>query len=102
MSDDKDVDKEFRAVVDSFIHLANKQSETASRENVNMALLYAAARFNSFVVASHAEDLKKYQSDRETAMEFFLSEYRRMLAENLDDYQKVYDQKYAHLVKKDH
>jgi len=97
---DKDVDKEFRSMIDSFIHLANEHSDTTNTENVSMALLYAAARFNSFVVASHAEDLKKFESDREAAFEFFLGEYKKMLKENLDDHQKVYGEglKYAHLM----
>ncbi len=99
---DKDADAEFRSVVDEFIHLANKRAETVPKENVNMALLYAAARFSSFIVASHAPDVEKYQRDREAAAEFFLREYQRMLQENLDDYAKVYNEnKYAHLMKKD-
>jgi len=100
MSDD-DVDRQFRSMADAFIHLANKQVETANRENVSMALLYAAARFSAFVVASHAEDLQKYESDRDAAIQFFAGEYQRMLNENLDDYRKVYDasMKYAHLQK---
>lgn len=99
---DKDADKEFRSMIDSFIHLANRHGDTAKRENVGMALLYAAARFNSFVVASHAPDLKKFESDRPAAFEFFLGEYKRMLNENLDDYRKTYGEglPYAHLIKK--
>lgn len=100
---ESDVDKEFRAVVDAFIHLANKQAEAVQKENVSMALLYAAARFNSYVVASHAPDITKFKADREKAADWFAAEYRKMLKENMDDYQKIYneDQKYAHLVKKD-
>ena len=67
---DNDIDKEFRSIVDSFIALANKHSDTANRENVSMALLYAAARFNSFIVATHAPDPTKYQSDRAAAGPF--------------------------------
>lgn len=97
---EKEIDTEYRSMVDSFIDLANKHCAAAARENVSMALLYAAARFNSFVVASHAPDIEKYESDRPTAMEFFSQEYQKMLAENLDDYKRIYDQgPYAHLVK---
>lgn len=99
---DEDLDKQFRNVADAFIHLANKQAETVPRENVSMALLYAAARFNAFIVASHAPDEGKYQRDREAAFEFFLREYKRMLKENLDDYAKIYgENKYAQFMKKD-
>lgn len=98
---DEDINKQFRQMADTFINQANKQSEDTNPENVGMALLYAASRFNAFIVASHADELKKYEADREKAIEFFSSEYLRMLNENLDDYKKVFDPtlKYQHLVK---
>lgn len=98
---DEDLDKEFRRMADAFIDLANQQIQQDNREIVSMALLYAAARFNSFVAASHAPDLNKFDADRSKAYEFFLSKYKEMLNENLDDYRKLYDEsmKYAHLMK---
>jgi hypothetical protein len=95
-----DIDREFRKIVDSFIHLANQHIDIHQREHVGLALLYAAARFNSFVVASRATELDAFDSDRAAAFEFFLREYQRMLNENLDDYRKVYEGngKYAHLM----
>jgi hypothetical protein len=84
------IDREFRQVVDRFIQLANEQVSTVKREHVSLALLYAAARFNSFVVASHAPSVEKFRTDRAKAFEFFTGEYHRMLEENLDDYQRVY------------
>jgi hypothetical protein len=90
--DREEIDREFRDVVDRFIHLANEQIETVQREHVSLAMLYAAARFNSFVVACHAADVAKYRADKQKAFEFFCKEYHRMLTENLDDYERVYDQ----------
>jgi hypothetical protein len=87
----EEIDREFRAVVDKFIALANEEMESVKREHVSMALLYAAARFNSFVVAAHAGNLDKYRSDRPTAMKFFKGEYERMLAENMQDYERIFD-----------
>ncbi len=87
--DQADIDREFRQLVDRFIKLANEQIESVPRENVSMAMLYAAARFNSFVVASHASSVVKFRDDRNKAFEFFCLEYHRMLSENLDDYEKV-------------
>jgi hypothetical protein len=88
--DQAEIDREFRAVVDKFIALANEEIENVKREHVSMALLYAAARFNSFVVAAHAGSLDKYRADRSTAMKFFKAEYDRMLQENLADYERVF------------
>jgi hypothetical protein len=87
----EEIDREFRAVVDKFIALANEEMESVKREHVSMALLYAAARFNSFVVAAHAGNLDKYRTDRPTAMKFFKGEYERMLAENMQDYERIFD-----------
>jgi len=99
MSDDvreqEEIDREFRQVVDRFIALANEQIDTVKREHVSMALLYAAARFNSFIVASHAQDVEQFRADKSKAFEFFCTEYHRMLTENLDDYERIYAQKDA-------
>jgi hypothetical protein len=96
MSDDvrdqQEIDREFRQVVDRFIGLANEQIEFVKKEHVSMAMLYAAARFNSFIVASHAPDVEKFRADKNKAFEFFCSEYHRMLTENLDDYERVFAQ----------
>jgi hypothetical protein len=89
--DREEIDREFREVVDRFIQLANEQIETVQREHVSLALLYAAARFNSFVVSTHAPSKEKFHADRKSAFEFFTKEYRRMLEENLDDYERVYE-----------
>ncbi|MEJ2513827.1 MAG: DUF3144 domain-containing protein [Gammaproteobacteria bacterium] len=88
---EEDRDREFRQMVDGFIDQANRYIETNPKENVGMALLYAASRFNAFVVASHAPSADKYDGDRKKAVEFFSSEYLRMLDENLDDYRQIYE-----------
>ena len=62
MSDDKtspsdeEVNLQVREIADAFIDLANDQSNHFNRENGSLTLLYAAARFNAFSVAGHAND----------------------------------------------
>lgn len=85
-------EREFRRVADAFIDLANEQIESAPKENVGMALLFAASRFNAFVVASHCKTLDRYESDRQKAIEFFSKEYLRMLDENLEDYRRAFEE----------
>ena len=92
LSDD-DVDVIYRRMIDSFIDRANELADDNSPENVGMALLYAASRFNAFVVSQHAENLEGYEKDALKAQQFFVSQYQEMLTENLDDYKKVF-QKY--------
>lgn len=89
-------------MVDTFIDLANQHADNTRAENVGMALLYAASRYNTFTVASHAQDLAGYTGDQEKALAFFSNEYERMFGENYEDYKKAFDTslKYEHLVKK--
>jgi len=60
MSDDKtslsdeEVNLQFREMADAFLDLANHQSNVFNRENIRLTLLYAAALFNAFNVAGHA------------------------------------------------
>ena len=62
MSDDKtslsdeEVNLQFREMADAFFDPANDQSNVFNRENIRLTLLYAAARFNAFIVAGHAND----------------------------------------------
>jgi len=90
LSDDE-VDVIYRQMIDSFIDRANELADQNSPENVGMALLFAASRFNAFVVSQHAENREDYEKDMEKARQFFLSQYQEMLGENLEDYKKVYD-----------
>jgi len=90
LSDDE-VDVIYRQMIDSFIDRANELADQNSPENVGMALLFAASRFNAFVVSQHAENREDYEKDLEKARQFFLSQYQEMLGENLEDYKKVYD-----------
>ncbi len=90
LSDDE-VDVIYRQMIDSFIDRANELADQNSPENVGMALLFAASRFNAFVVSQHAENREDYVKDMEKARQFFISQYQEMLGENLEDYKRVYD-----------
>jgi len=96
---DEELDEIYRRTIDTFIDQANELAEHNSRENVGLALLYAAARFNAYVVSQHAQTLEDYDKDTPRARKFFTGQYAQMLDENLADYKKVYT-RYAHLLKK--
>ena len=96
---DEELDEIYRRNIDAFIDQANDLAESNSIENVSLALLYAASRFNAFVVSQHADTLEDYERDLSRARKFFRGQYQQMLDENLEDYQKLYT-KYAHLLKK--
>jgi len=96
---DDEVDEIYRRMVDMFIDRANEMAETNSPENVGMALLYAASRYNAHVVSSHAETLEDYERDIPKAREFFHAQYEQMLDENLEDYKLNYT-KYSNFIRK--
>ena len=96
---DEELEQIFRGIADSFIDRANEFAEDNSQENVGLALLYAAARYNAHVVSQHAPTLEDFEKDLPRAREFFAGQYQQMLEENLEDYKSVYT-KYSHLMKK--
>jgi hypothetical protein len=96
---DDELDEIYRRMVDLFIDSANEMAETNSPENVGMALLYAASRYNAHVVSSHAETLEDYERDIAKVREFFHAQYEQMLDENLEDYKLNYT-KYSNFIRK--
>ena len=87
---DEELDAHFRQLVDLFIDRGNELAKESNPENVSLALLHAASRYNAFVVASHAETLSQYEHDIEGARDYFKSQYSQMLDQNLEDYKQVY------------
>ena len=96
---DDELDEIYRRMVDMFIDRANELAETNSPENVGMALLYAASRFNAHVVSHHAQSLEDYERDIHKAREFFHAQYQQMFDENLEDYKLTYT-KYSNFIRK--
>ena len=87
----KEADNDFFERADTHIHIANEQTAKASRGKVSASLMYATARFNSWISACKAESGADLLAGKEEIVEYFLQEYRQMLNENLDDYAKNFD-----------
>ena len=88
---DEELDEHFRQLVDLFIDQGNELAKKSNRQNVSLALLHAASRFNAFVVSSEAENLDDYEKELVGARRFFLTQYEEMLDQNLKDYKRVYE-----------
>ncbi|MDK2777818.1 MAG: DUF3144 domain-containing protein [Pseudomonadota bacterium] len=88
---ERDVDDGFWDRADGLINLANEYCDTISRSKVSASFLYAAARFNSFVIAASTSSVEELKRDKEDAIEYFVEQYRKMLTENIDDHIKNYD-----------
>ena len=83
---DTDKDQEFYDLANSFIQLANNHSEEINSGKVSAAFLYAAARFNTFLVASSASNIEEFLSIKDKAFEYMVGEYQKMLTEHFRDY----------------
>ena len=86
-----DVDKEFFERADAYITVANEQAQTVNRGKVSASMMFATARFNAWVSASGTETSEELASVKDEALEYFISEYRKMLEENLDEYIEHFD-----------
>lgn len=84
--DDNGIPPEFWERADQIIALANDQVQGSTIGKVSSSLLYAAARFNSYNVATSAHDVEEMRKDKEEAVRYFTEQYRKMLLENIDDY----------------
>ncbi len=82
----RDVDDGFWARADAYIDLANSQCDTMGTGKVSASLLYAASRFNAFVVTSNTSSAADLRNRKEEALDYFTAEFRKMLEENLDDH----------------
>jgi len=73
MSNEKS-DNEFWDIAERFIQLANEQLENHPEGQVGSAMLYAAARFNAFVVASVAD--KDLADEKEDAIKYISEQFK--------------------------
>ena len=86
-----ETDKEFFQRADAYITVANEQAVETSRGKVSASMMFATARFNAWVSASGTESGEELAEVKEEAIEYFVSEYRKMLEENLGEYIEHFD-----------
>jgi hypothetical protein len=85
-------DDEFYERADAHIHLSNNQiSGEITRGKVSASMMYATARFNSWVSACGWHNAQEMAEAKEETIGYFVTEYRKMLEENLDDYIKNFE-----------
>lgn len=88
----QNMDKDFFKRTDAFIQMANQLSQEHDLGKVSASLLYAAARFNAFIVASSAADKSEADRNKVQAIDYFTNQYRAMLLANMDDYIEKFDE----------
>lgn len=87
---ERDNDQQFWDLAEQFIELANQSLEHADPGKIGAAMLFAATRFNAFVVASSSLDRAEYIADMDESMEYLSKQFRHMLGDNLRDFRDNY------------
>ncbi len=83
---DTEKDKEFYEMADAHITVANEQATRINPGKVSATILYSAARFNTFLVASNSDSADELASRKEEACKYLMVEYQKMLDEHFADY----------------
>ena len=80
----------FWKTADSFIAHANSLND-ADRGVVSAGFAYSSARFNAFVIASQCGNKEAFEAEKDAAIEYFVSQYKLALTENVADYSANFD-----------
>ena len=82
----QDPDDKFYDRADAHIHLSNDQMKDVSRGKASASMMYATARLNEWVSACGFADGDQKKVARDETVEYFVTEFQKMLEENIDDY----------------
>jgi hypothetical protein len=84
-------DPQFFDRADAHIDLSNSQIGEVERGKVSASMMFATARFNAWVSACGFENGADMLAAREETVEYFVTEYRKMLLDNLTQYIENFD-----------
>ena len=82
----KDVDDKFYDRADEHIRLSNVQLQKIGPGKVSASMMYSLARFTAWNNARGFENGEQMAAERQSILDYQMTEYREMLEENLDDY----------------
>ena len=88
---DNHPDQAFWERVNAIINTANAQCDAADANHVTASTMYAAARFNAFIVANSSGSGENMKAEKERALDHFTAQFRAMMADNLDDFIANFD-----------
>jgi len=86
-----DIDEKFYERADAHINLSNDQLKESGLIKVNDSMMFAVVRFNAWVSANGFDSAQEMTDARDEIIEFFSSQYRSMLEENVDNYIANFD-----------
>ncbi|MBW8734034.1 MAG: DUF3144 domain-containing protein [Asticcacaulis sp.] len=87
-----DLDGKFYDRADAHIHLSNDQiNETEGAGKVSASMMYANARFSAWVAWTWMSSREEMEQKRIESIDYFASEFRKMLEDNYEDYLKNFE-----------
>jgi esterase/lipase len=81
-----EIDDKFFERADEHIYLSNRQLSGVSMGKVSASMMYSVARFNAWVSACGFNNSKDMNDAKQETIQYFVTEYEKMLRENLEDY----------------
>lgn len=90
----QDDDRKFFEYIDAYIGLANAHegNNKGAPQLVGASLMFAAARYNTYLVARAQNDKAAFDAKKEEAKGYFMDQFSKMLDDNWQDYGMNFDQ----------
>jgi hypothetical protein len=85
-------DEQFWQLIDTFINIANEKSQTVDRNIIGPALLFAATRFNAYMLAMSTGNVEDFAKQKEAAMAYYKDQHEKMMNDNFTDFQSNFEQ----------
>jgi len=85
------IDDKFFERADAHINLSNEQLSDTDIGKVSASMMYSVARFNAWVSAFRFNNSTEMKGSKQEIIKYFVTEYEKMLTENLDDYIENFD-----------
>jgi hypothetical protein len=87
-----DEGKKFREMADAFIAEANKLKKNENPGMVGASFLYAAARFNIFLMAASSSSADEFVSIKENSLNALMAEFKKMLEDHFENYNENFNE----------
>ena len=86
-------DQKFWSTIDNFINLANEEEKNNQDrfQLVGASLLFAAARYNTYLVARANGSKEAFTEKSAEAKAYFIEQFTKMLDDNIADYEANFE-----------
>lgn len=84
-------DEQFWQLVDAFINLANDKAQTLDRNTIGPAILFAATRFNAYMLAVSTGNQEAFAQQKDAAIQYYKEQHEKMLNDNFGDFETNFE-----------